>query len=266
MTDTFSRSDLANYGKEQPANETGDEAAADADAGADKTDDTSAARAEHTERAPAEHPEAPASVRTKSTTEDRVQFMPIEPLPPMPDLGDSDINFDNDLYRTKMQEWTKKNARNQAAAVVNEELLHANVTSHVAQARTLYKDFDAVVTNNPVLKANQLAPDAGLAVARSPYVVDALYYFGKNLWEAVRVSKLSPAEQLIAVGELLARIKQAKRGGTSVHQGQGQRQSNSISNRASPTRSGPPSRESEMNESPEEMRKRGNARRPRGWK
>lgn len=93
---------------------------------------------------------------------------------PIPDMSDDGIQFDNDKYRAKMQEWSTKNARHQARAIVREmtgaeqaNTLAAQVNTKVEAYAKEHPEFQEVVTNNPVLAANHLAQEAGLAVARS---------------------------------------------------------------------------------------------------
>jgi hypothetical protein len=74
-----------------------------------------------------------------------------------------------------------------------------------------HPEFQEVVTNNAVLRANQLAPDAGLAVARSAYTAELLMKFGKNPDFAIRVARMHPADQLLVVGEMVAEIKAEKK-------------------------------------------------------
>ena len=133
---------------------------------------------------------------------------------PMPDLADADIAFDNDKYRAKMQKWTKDQAKISAREIVR-EMTGANdavkrrqmVEEKIAAFSKTTPDYDAVVTKNPVLAANQLAFDAGAAVAQSEYTGRFLYKFGKDTALAVRTAKQSPAQQLITIGKMIAEIE-----------------------------------------------------------
>jgi hypothetical protein len=142
---------------------------------------------------------------------------------PMPDITDAEINFDNDKYRVKMQEWSTKNARHQARALFQEmtgaaqantlaEQVHAKAEAYTKE----HPEFQEVVTNNPVLKANQLASDAGLAVARSPYMAELLMKFGSDPGYAIRVARMNPADQLLEVGEMIAAVKAEKKVGKTT--------------------------------------------------
>jgi hypothetical protein len=137
---------------------------------------------------------------------------------PMPDMSDPEIAFDNDKYRAKMQEWSTKNARHEARAIVREmtgareaNVLMEQVNAKVDAYAKEHPEFQEVVTNNAVLKANQLAPDAGLAVARSTYTAELLMKFGNDPGLAIRVAKMHPADQLLVVGEMVAEIKAEKK-------------------------------------------------------
>lgn len=134
---------------------------------------------------------------------------------PMPDLADPDIAFDNDKYRAKMQKWTKDQAAITARQIVREMTgqneavaRHAAVEKKIEEFAKTHKDYTAVVTNNPVLAAHQLGPDAGAAVAQSEHVARILYEFGKDTALAIRTAKMSPAQQCIQVGKMIAKIEE----------------------------------------------------------
>ena len=142
---------------------------------------------------------------------------------PMPDMADDEIQFDNDKYRAKMQEWSTKNARREARAIVREMTGAAQANTLMEQVNTKvdtfskeHPEFQEVVTNNPVLKANQLAPDAGLAVARSPYTAELLMKFGNDPAFAIRIAKMHPADQLLEVGAMVAEIRAEKKAGKTT--------------------------------------------------
>jgi hypothetical protein len=133
---------------------------------------------------------------------------------PMPDLADPDIAFDNDKYRVKMQKWTKDQAAIAARQIVremsgqNEAIKRREVVEDkIREFAKTHKDYDSVVTKNPVLAANQLGPDAGAAVAQSEHVARILYEFGKDTALAIRTAKQSPAQQCITVGKMIAKIE-----------------------------------------------------------
>lgn len=142
---------------------------------------------------------------------------------PMPDMADEGIQFDNDKYRAKMQEWSTKNARREARAIVQEMTGAAQANTLMEQVNTKvdtyakeHPEFQEVVTNNPVLKANQLAQEAGLAVARSPYTAELLMKFGSDPGLAIRVAKMPLADQLLTVGEMVAEVKAEKKAGKTT--------------------------------------------------
>jgi len=133
---------------------------------------------------------------------------------PMPDLADEDIAFDNDKYRVKMQKWTKNQIKigtreavremtGQDEAVKRRQAVEAKIEVF-AKA---HPDYKKVVTENPVLAQNQLAPDAGIAVAQSEHTARLLYEFGKDPALAVRTAKQSPAQQCITIGKMIAKIE-----------------------------------------------------------
>jgi len=140
---------------------------------------------------------------------------PVTEDEPMPDLADPDVAFDNDKYRAKMQKWTRDQAAITARQIVREmsgqtEALKRReiVEERIKEFAKTHKDYDAVVTKNPVLAAHQLGPDAGAAVAQSEHVGRLLYEFGKDTALAIRTAKMSPAQQCIQVGKMIAKIEE----------------------------------------------------------
>jgi hypothetical protein len=147
---------------------------------------------------------------------DAASAPPVVEDEPMPDLADPDIAFDNDKYRAKMQKWTKTQAALAAREIVREMTgvdeaakRRAVFEKRIAEFAKTHKDYEAVVTKNPVLaaKENQLAPDAGIAVAQSKHVGRLLYEFGKDTALAIRTARQSPAQQLITIGKMIAKIE-----------------------------------------------------------
>jgi hypothetical protein len=136
---------------------------------------------------------------------------------PMPDLSDADIAFDNDKYRAKMKKWTKDQAALTARQIVQEMVGQTEAAKRRAKAEEeirefakTHKDYTAVVTNNPVLAQHQLCKDAGAALARSGYVGELLYEFGKDTALAISTAKMSPADQCIQVGKMIAKLEAKK--------------------------------------------------------
>lgn len=136
---------------------------------------------------------------------------------PMPRMTDPDVGFDDDKYQEKMQEWSRKNARVEARAMFREmtgaseaQRLNADVNAKVDAYTKEHPEFTDVVANNPTLKANPLAPAAGLAVLRSPYTAELLMRFGQDLPFAIRVSKMNPEQQLLMIGEMVGEVKAEK--------------------------------------------------------
>lgn len=142
---------------------------------------------------------------------------------PMPDMADEDVNFDTDKYRVKMQKWVKTQVKQGTVAAVreitngdSEKKVYADLDAKCDAFAKTHPDFKKTVTDNRVLAENQLAKDAGLAVARSEHAAEMLYRFGKDTAHAIRVARMSPAEQLLAVGEMLAEIKAEKKAGMTA--------------------------------------------------
>jgi hypothetical protein len=162
---------------------------------------------------------------------------PVEQDEPMPDLADADIAFDNDKYRAKMQKWSRDQAKIAAREIIRETTganeaakRRAAVEKNIEEFAKTHKDYKAVVTDNPVLAANQLAYDAGSAVAQSEHVARILYEFGKDTALAIRTAKQSPAQQLITIGKIIAKIESeatsgSKQNGSKPNAQQGQQKS-----------------------------------------
>jgi hypothetical protein len=143
-----------------------------------------------------------------------VSAPPVEEDEPMPDLSDDDVAFDNDKYRAKMAKWIDKRADKRAAQTLRaltreseESKRRAVFEDRIEKFAKKHPDYKKVVTENPVLAANQLAQDAGVAVIQSEHAARILYEFGKDPSLAVRTAKQSPAQQLITIGKMIARIE-----------------------------------------------------------
>ncbi len=139
---------------------------------------------------------------------------PVVENTPMPDLSDPDVNFDNDKYRAKMEKWIDDRADMRAAKKLREltgagevEKRRTETEKKVEDFKKTHKDYSVVVEQNPVLAANQLAYDAGAAVIQSEHTARLLYEFGKDTALAIRTAKQSPAQQLITIGKMIAKIE-----------------------------------------------------------
>lgn len=136
---------------------------------------------------------------------------------PMPDLSDKDVNFDQDKLRAKTKSWIDKQIEKGTKRAISQnntqteaERVRADVDKKLNTFATTHPDFKAVALDNPVLIANQLSRDAAREVALSDYTADILYAFGKDPAMAVKLAKQSTARQLVAIGELISKIKADK--------------------------------------------------------
>jgi hypothetical protein len=224
MPDTFNRDEIANYGKtaaeeieETPAEKTAEKTAEEA---ADEVADEAveaveqAARPVTAEREPDEEP-------VRRFTD---QLPPIADEP-MPDLGDEDVNFDNDKYREKMQRWVKTQGRLEARRMLREDedtrigqKIHQSIEAKVAAFEKDHPDFKEKVRENTVLAKNQLHPAAGQIVARSKYTAEILYRFGTDLALAVRTAQANPIEQGIIIDRMIGEIEAEKAKSTTQRQ------------------------------------------------
>lgn len=169
---------------------------------------------------------------------------------PMPDLSDEDIAFDNDKYRVKMRKWSRDQATIAAREVVREMTgadeatkRRAAVEEKIEKFAKATPDYTAVVTKNPVLAANQLAFDAGVAVAQSEHTARLLYKFGKDTALAIRTAKQSPAQQLVTIGRMIAEIENEDRvASKSKQNGNGSKPNAQPGQKKSITQAPPPPR------------------------
>jgi hypothetical protein len=169
----------------------------------------------------------------------------------MPDLSDPDVLFDSDKYRAKMQKWQKdqiaigtRQAVREITGADEASKRRAAVEKDIEEFSKTHKDYEAVVTKNPVLAANQLCPDEGTAVAQSGYCARLLYEFGKDTALAIRTAKQSPAQQLITIGKMIAKIEAEKLASASVSKqnGNGSRPNAQPGPKKSITQAPPPPR------------------------
>lgn len=68
-----------------------------------------------------------------------------------------------------------------------------------AKARESYADFDEVMESLPQVAMSQVAIDS---IVESDHSADLLYHFGKNPDEAERISRMTPVQQVKAIGRL----------------------------------------------------------------
>jgi hypothetical protein len=139
---------------------------------------------------------------------------------PMPDVSDEDVGYDNDKYRTKMAAWVKKQGRIEARREMQAEAIAqarksatATIETKVAAFEKTHPDFDVKVRKNRALLAPeaQLHPVAGGLMVKSEYTADLLYAFGSDTAMALRVAKMDPDDQVLAVNDMIAKIKAEKK-------------------------------------------------------
>jgi hypothetical protein len=145
----------------------------------------------------------------------------VEDDEPMPDMTDEDVQFDTDKYRAKMAKWVKSQVTAGAKAAVREvtgkestQKTMQAVEQKVEAYKKDHADFDEVVTNNPVLAANQLGPDAAAIVGESEHTAEMLYRFGKDPKLAIQVARMNPRDQIRFVtrmeDQIAAEVKAGK--------------------------------------------------------
>lgn len=146
---------------------------------------------------------------------------------PMPDMADDDVQFDNDKYRAKMQKWVTAQTE-RAAEIAVRKVTGTDATQKILQdieqkcveyAKD-HTDFEEVVTKNPVLAANKLAPGAGRLVAKSEHTAELLYRFGKDPSFAIRVARQDPDQQIVTVANMIRDIEEDKKAGGTKPSGQ----------------------------------------------
>lgn len=157
---------------------------------------------------------------TKPAVAETSQAAPSADDDPMPDLADPDINFDTDKLRAATAKWTRDQVAKGTRAAVEQltgqgarQQLEKEVNTKIATFAAGKADFADKVTNNQILLQNQLSPEASLAVAKSEFTGELLYYFGTNPKEAIRVAKLDPVAQVVEIGRQMAKIEARKEAG-----------------------------------------------------
>jgi hypothetical protein len=143
---------------------------------------------------------------------------PVVENAPMPDMSDEDVGYDNDKYRAKMQKWLDardervvERAKRVITGADAAQKVQQSVEAKIEAYAKDHPDFKKTVTENETLRDNQLSPDAGFAVAKSEFTAELLHKFGKDTAFAIKVARMSPAEQLLTVGEMIADIKAEKK-------------------------------------------------------
>jgi hypothetical protein len=190
---------------------------------------------------------------------------------PMPVMSDPDVAFDNGRWRAKMAHWVKTQGRIEARRTLREEedrlrgqKVHQSIEAKVARFEAEHPDFKEKVRENKLLAQNQLHPIAGRLVQKSEYTADVLYSFGSDVAHAVRVAKMDPEDQILAINDMIAKIKAEKKAKSASQRGDGpQRQ---------PVRTVPLTRDHElsgkdsMSEFARQSRERMQKRSPRYYK
>lgn len=139
---------------------------------------------------------------------------------PMPDMADPDVSYDTDKYRAKMQKWvgaqTERAAERAVRKVTGADTVQKQIQALEQKCVAFAKDhddFEEVVTKNPVLAANQLAPDAGILVRDSEFAGALLYKFGKDPQLAIRVARQHPAQQIVTVANMIRDLEDERKAG-----------------------------------------------------
>jgi hypothetical protein len=147
---------------------------------------------------------------------------------PMPDMSDEDVAFDNDKYRTKMAKWVKTQgrieARRELASVAESQRnasVNASIETKIAAFEKDHPDFATKVRSNKTLASNQLNPIAGRLVAKSEYTAELLYQFGSDTAMAIRVARMDPEDQVVAIHDMITKIKADKKASVKTNNPQG---------------------------------------------
>ena len=156
---------------------------------------------------------------TPAATETTAQApaAPAEADDPAPTMGDADVGFDVTKFAKKNAEWTQrqitKGVKQGVAQAVTEITTQQTAQqskqafeARVAAFEETHKDFKTVI-GNPALP--RLSDGAAKILATTEEGVSLLYYLGKNVDVATRISKMSEAQQLVRLGEIKADLKKA---------------------------------------------------------
>lgn len=167
----------------------------------------------------------------------------------MPDMADDDVQFDMDKYRAKMTTWMAKQTAHAAQVAVREalgtqsaETARRNLEAKIETYAKDHPDFETVVATNPVLAANQLAPDAAAIVAESDHTAEMLYRFGKDPKLAVRVARQHPRDQIVTVTNMIRDIEDERKAHASGQRSAGSQGGAKPAQKKSITQASPPPR------------------------
>ena len=135
----------------------------------------------------------------------KAQSAPKQTEPQMQDFDTFD-EYTNALAEYKYNQKTQAQAQqyNQQAQA---QKVAQEWQSKVEKVRSVIPDFDDVFNNVANI---EFAPMAIEAVAQHPKGAGIAYMLGKDVGEAYRIAALPPVQQLIAIGEIAARLNVPK--------------------------------------------------------
>lgn len=152
--------------------------------------------------------------RTKSLELMNVKNPPVNEAPsftedtPMPDI--KQFNGDTDKWSRAVSEWT----RNQIALQTQKTIEQVNIANEnktvlqqfeakIDKFRSSHADFDTVMANP---KLPVLDKTASAMVVASDFAAELTYALGRDPSMAVRISRMKPAQQALAIGRLEAQL------------------------------------------------------------
>jgi len=129
---------------------------------------------------------------------------------PMPTMEDADVNFNPQLFTTKVKAWMDRTVESRLKATP----APATTETPEAIAEKFNARANAFAKDHPDFAAKiKLLPQFSQGVARVLVTGDdgvkILHWLGNHKSEAVRIAKLSPEEQLLELGTIRSTIKKA---------------------------------------------------------
>jgi hypothetical protein len=130
---------------------------------------------------------------------------------PIPTLDDPDVQYDPARLQQKLAKW-REDVKTKAAKVA--ESARTKVDPQAENLRIIAefnRRCDEYAETHPTFKDKarllpQLSADASVVVIKNPAAPAILDYLANNLKEAVRIVKLSPAEQIMELGEIRSKL------------------------------------------------------------
>jgi hypothetical protein len=147
--------------------------------------------------------------KTDDATADNTSSIPaLDKDDPAPTLAK--FNYDPDKYSEANAAWLNRQVAKQVTAAINQkeaiataQKVEAKFKEQETELRKVAKDYDTVISNPNLPK---LSPEAAREIVFSEAGPKLTYHLAKNPDLATRISRMAPAQQLVAIGRLEAQL------------------------------------------------------------